>query len=102
MLVLDADIIDFTPSKPYRNNKTGVPGVYWHKQSSSWMVTLTYRYQLYNFGKFTDFLKAKKVRENAEKILFVGKQHNLVKWLFRRPLTIKYHRNYIVLTVNKP
>lgn len=50
---------------PFRNNKTGIKGVYWHKQHRKYYVTIQIKKTPIFLGLFTDIEKAKSARYKA-------------------------------------
>lgn len=51
----------------YKNNKSGVMGVYWDKDAGKWRACIRIAKKLYNLGYFKDLELAKELREFAAK-----------------------------------
>lgn len=54
----------------YKNNKSGVTGVFWSKNVNKWVAQIKYNYKQNILGYFNDFNEAVKVRKEAEEKYF--------------------------------
>lgn len=52
-------------SKLYKNNKSGIKGVYWDSEKRKWKATLRYNGKENYLGRFDDLSKAEKVVQEA-------------------------------------
>lgn len=70
------------------NNKSGVPGVYWHKHSKKWHSTIYVEKQRFHLGSFISIEDAQKTRVEAEaKFGFLGGTRK--SYTFERTLEVK-------------
>jgi hypothetical protein len=53
-----------------KHNKTGIPGVCWHKYSNRWYASITVNKKQIYLGRFIEFDEAIKVRKEAEQKYF--------------------------------
>ena len=53
-----------------KNNKSGVSGVYWHKNSNKWKAQISYKNKLIYLGCFDNLEEATKARKDAEEEYF--------------------------------
>jgi hypothetical protein len=60
--------------KTYSNNTSGRKGVYWDKSRNKWMVAITVNKMTIHIGRFDDYDKAVKAREEAE-VKYHGEFH---------------------------
>jgi len=66
-------------SKPNKNNKSGVKGVFWDKSRNQWHAKIKFKYKDYDLGRFYDKNEAIKIRREAEKNLY----GTFLKWYFQ-------------------
>lgn len=56
--------------KIYKNNSSGVPGVWWDSKNNKWISSIQARGKCYNLGRFKDKQEAINVRKDAERKYF--------------------------------
>ena len=52
--------------KLFKNNKSKLPGVVWHKGANKWQATITVNYQQIYLGLYEDFFEVVCARKSAE------------------------------------
>lgn len=67
---IDATQIPSLNNKPYRNNSSGVRGVYWNTGKNKWQAYIRFKRKRYHLGYFDDKADAINARKQAEEELW--------------------------------
>lgn len=62
--------------KIYKNNKSGTPGVTWHKRIKKWQAHIRVNNKSIHLGFFSDLNEAKESREKAKKDFNFHEKHH--------------------------
>ena len=61
--------------REYKNNTSGITGIYWHKVTGKWAVSISARDKRRHIGVFEDFFEACCARKSAERRLGYHPNH---------------------------
>lgn len=66
----NTSVLSIMPRKMFKNNTSGIKGVYWDRARGKWVAQIEFQGKNYHLGRFGDIEDAAAARKEAEKALF--------------------------------